>query len=495
MASRIAKLLRLHFPHWMDIRTKDDSIGAQFLETFGLQLDEVQECLNEFMHNRFIGTAKLDEVSTIYKVSVHKPVIENSIEIKTSDDVILSQAMDLRTFYRYSVSHYIVDYDKAIIYLREHHDTIYVNGIPYQTESHQVWNVFDEFGMLLNLYRIKDESNLSFKNRILDVFVNPPSDTRSGLMNHLARSLNIDKSLIKIQSTQELEETEIDINGHVSPRFIAYIEKLNKVVPFTWGTMRWDESYWDTYDKIGLDYLPHIFNPDMSMWKNEEFQSGIGDGDDLKIIAPEEKSEEQTFTYSVGLKGLIDRTEELFTEHQLKFKVYAEGQMSTINQAPKKILHTVVASENIPFTYSVNAYKNYERVYDGTFSSAYEKSNVEVVSGEKFMGSNNRYLKIRVKMNTNNEDITPLLNSLTVKWIDTVGGNHDLLFTTAENFTQNTATIDTNLDTVETTAGGSLQLGKGTYSKNYDTVNSWDEGIKTNVQASRVGLSLILPRS
>lgn len=44
-------------------------------------------------------------------------------------------------------------------------------------DEHQVFNVFDEFGLLLALPRLPGEKNLPYKNRLLDVNVHP-SDTR-----------------------------------------------------------------------------------------------------------------------------------------------------------------------------------------------------------------------------------------------------------------------------------------------------------------------------
>src|SRR5690606_24625618 len=104
----------------------------------------------------------------------------------TPVSVALKEITNLHDFYASNDSYiYIIDYDENIIYFRENYDEVvikekvikenydfvvineklYRNLLP-----HHVWNVFDEFALLLNLRRRELETNEELKERILDVF-------------------------------------------------------------------------------------------------------------------------------------------------------------------------------------------------------------------------------------------------------------------------------------------------------------------------------------
>jgi hypothetical protein len=258
------------------------------------------------------------------------------------------------------------------------------------------------------------------------------------------------------------------------------------------------------FSDIGLDYLPHIYNPDTSMWANEDFQPGIGDNDDLLISPPTKESPEKTFNYKVGLSGTVDRSEEVYAEHELELRVHAEGQKIQQDKLPKKVYHTVVASEDVPFSYDVRAYKLYDRIHTESFSGTpdtYEVSNIDIVHGNKIMSANNRYLKVRIKLNTNDPTKTPKLRTLTINWKDTNDAPQTIILATSEDFTRNDEAtsfdfplINTDLNSCETTAENVVQIGKGDYSRYYDTMNSWKDGVRQNVKPTRAGLTMVLPQ-
>jgi len=57
---------------------------------------------------------------------------------------------------------------------------------------HPVFNELDRHGLLLDLKRIRGESNESYKKRLLDVMVHPASSTYTGLINGISRELGLD---------------------------------------------------------------------------------------------------------------------------------------------------------------------------------------------------------------------------------------------------------------------------------------------------------------
>lgn len=61
----------------------------------------------------------------------------------------------------------------------------------YTPEQHQIFDEFDDIGILLDLPRIAGEKNASYKQRLFDVFVNRASSTYRGLINGITRELGL----------------------------------------------------------------------------------------------------------------------------------------------------------------------------------------------------------------------------------------------------------------------------------------------------------------
>ena len=61
----------------------------------------------------------------------------------------------------------------------------------YVPEQHQIFDEFDEIGILLGLPRISGEKNVSYKQRLFDVFANRASSTYRGLINGITRELGL----------------------------------------------------------------------------------------------------------------------------------------------------------------------------------------------------------------------------------------------------------------------------------------------------------------
>src|SRR5690606_26483289 len=91
---------------------------------------------------------------------------------------------------------YIIDYNENIIYFKENYDFVVIDGKSYENLlPHHVWNVFDEFALLLNLRRRELETNEELKERILDVFRFPGNATKIGLIRAIGRELGLVKKL------------------------------------------------------------------------------------------------------------------------------------------------------------------------------------------------------------------------------------------------------------------------------------------------------------
>lgn len=63
----------------------------------------------------------------------------------------------------------------------------------YNQNEKAFWNIFDEFGLLMDIKRLPNESNNSYKNRIKDVIRNPGGPTFKGVANGATRELGLTK--------------------------------------------------------------------------------------------------------------------------------------------------------------------------------------------------------------------------------------------------------------------------------------------------------------
>ena len=209
-------------PYWFKIK-KDckNSIGRNFLNVFGMELDEVK-----FLIDYGISQTKIDSVDLNYCDICYYTVLDfdEKIEnIKISsvfyDGGLLTETDNIGEFYSvdvnsimYSAIHtkqYLYDRFRRVIYTRfpYNKDDYYKYGYikiklndnsikEYELKPHHVWNFLDEFGLLLSCPRLFLESNKEYKRRILDVFKNPANSSKTGLLNGIARELDLRKSII-----------------------------------------------------------------------------------------------------------------------------------------------------------------------------------------------------------------------------------------------------------------------------------------------------------
>jgi len=167
--------------------------------------------------------------------------------------------------------------------------TIYlIVSIP---EVYNIWNCFDEFGLLLGLSRIPEEKNYDYKLRLLDVYVNPANSTYVGLRNGISRELGIDASGIEIERLSDLMDPTyadnlLNSDGHaLGTKLVDYADEVYDHNPIFFGNIICDESYWDGVDEEtnGYNFLPHIWDPTPSGILDKWQCGGIGDNDDLWV--------------------------------------------------------------------------------------------------------------------------------------------------------------------------------------------------------------------
>lgn len=214
--ARYTEKIRSMLPFWFEMKKNPNkSIGIEFLNIFGMELDEIEEILLYASKQIYIESADEDFVDLVYKVLLPSNFNVNNISMVYTNQLILERSWDLYTFFGIKKNeknlennisqpdYYFIDKKKKVIYVRESYDK--EEDLPFgkikvkcnnkeflfELNLHHVWNFFDEFGFLVGCSRLKGEKNHEYKLRILDVFKNPANSTKRGLANGISRELGI----------------------------------------------------------------------------------------------------------------------------------------------------------------------------------------------------------------------------------------------------------------------------------------------------------------
>jgi hypothetical protein len=393
-------------------------------------------------------------------------------------------------------------------------DYISINGTKhYEYSLHHIWNAFDEFGLLLGIGRLYGERNTAFKERILDVFRKPGNSTKQGLNNAISRELGLNSNEVKIDefADRAFRKSLLNSDGSPSRKLSNYVNRVNKILGFTWDNMSWGEAYWRSIeeDHMGLEYLPHVWNASTKGWSDEDFQSGIGDDNDLLVKAPSEQKNARDFNYFVGLRGMIRGTKEINPEVKFKYKITANGLIPNEEYKQELYKYTVIASEAIKINFIIRGWQQFEYTttidfdMSGTDAAAYKYDNeldpgIEVVSGNTVMSNQlNEYIKIKMefeKDTTAPKHHTPSVDNLQVGWLDTDGQMNTFILDTQNDFTRNDAAVDTEMTDISTPPEGKVELGFGTFYYKIDTEGSWSEGATEHIEIKDSGsIKLKLP--
>ena len=511
--SKFTEQMQAMLPQWMKMAKDPDSVGAQFLNIFGLEFEDVQKYLDSIIDNQYIDTADIGQIDIVYKVPLALPIVldmeilDEVSAIKDGETHYFIVSPTLREFYANNEENRVIlDREAGLIYLRpapmlmegdlllNPFDTILVNGTThFEYSIHHIWNAFDEFGLLLGIERLFGERNAKFKQRILDVFRKPGNSTKQGLTNALSRELGIEAKEVKINefANKAFRGSLLSEDGTPTQKLLNYVERVNKIFGFTWDNMTWGEAYWRSIEEtqMGLEYLPHVWDAAMNNWKDTDFQSGIGDEDDLKVTAPKEEDNVRNFKYYVGLRGLDSGLEIINPEIDFKYKITAKGMVLDEEYRPEVYKYTVVASEIVMLHYAIRAMKTYfyHTIVDfDTTKPGYQFSDpanpgIEIIKGTTNLSKTDltyKYYKIIAELETRSKSDTPVLQDVTIRWRDTANVVHDYVITSQEDFTKNQADIvNTELSDVIATDEGTIELGFGDFYYMIDTEGSFKEGV------------------
>lgn len=501
------------FPSWMKMAKDPDSIGAQFLDVFGLTFKEFERELNETVENFYIETAHTDMIDILYKVPLASPVI---LDMEDVESVLIEQnngntqlvfgSLNLRDFYQREVAlpKYFIDRAAGYLYLRvdfsfienpeQPFKAVIVNNAPqYEVELHHVWNAFDEFGLLLGLQRLPYEQNEVYKERLLDVFRKPGSVTREGVQNGLSRELGLATEEIQIVpfSTTAFNSELIKPDGTPTEKMTHYAKQINDNLKFTWDAMNFGEAYWFSVEQenLGIDFLPHIWDVDASLFGTKAFQSGVGHGDDLKVTAPVEQSSTREFKAFVSLMGYYEQSEDIFPEIAFQYKIYAKGKVLEQDYQEQSFRYTIQAAETFKQEYQVVAKQEFDYTirteFDNSalFEAGNERDKIKFGKSNDFLHTQtDTILRLGMQLSTTSDTDSNRIPELGIVWEDTLGAEHTFAFTTEDDFLIDQTNVSGNPLTnvvytdVSYDPTDGIGLGYGAFKKDIDTTIEWQQG-------------------
>lgn len=503
--TKFTENMQAMLPQWMKMAKDPDSVGAQFLDSFGMEFLDIQKYLENCLNNQYIGTANIGQIDFCYKVPLALPTISDMADIRlavfTIQDEVRTfsrQVNTLKEFYEADESVCIVDRQEGYLYINPANielpniftpfDAIAIDSAThYEYSLHHIWNVFDEFGLLLGIYRLAGEKNADFKERILDVFRKPANATKEGLENAISRELGVDTSEIELGSLADKEYMNQLTNPDGTPtkRLMDYVNRINTSLGFSWDNMNWGEAYWRSLEEanLGFYYLPHIWDGYSPFWKDHEIQSGVGGEDDLKVEKPRNEDSTRNFKAYVGLRGTVPNAELLYPEVHFKYKIVAKGKIPNEEYKVEDYKYTVVSSEIIPLSYLITAAKQfiYETKIDW-IANAYvfedtTSPGMEVVTGEDVLHRKaDPFVKLIAEFQTSNRQATARLSDISIEWEDTTSTKRTFTLTTAEDLTQKNAVVNTDATDVYVTGTGEVELSFGEFYAVVDTEGAFMQG-------------------
>lgn len=322
-----ARNIARKFPSWTEIyedslerstpelATPISNAGKFINALVGEYLDEFTNLVDEHNLNAFVGSADEDMIDWIY-VSYGIPASTLSV---FGNDVQLAKAPSLEAFYNYKKTDYVYYHnlvDSQIITLRKF-DNLSINGLTFEQVPAMLFNMFDEFGAQVNLKRLYLEDNARFKQRILDVYANPPGVGTEAYKLTLRRELDIWKAYGATPQSDYLGATPeiIEISdienstpyftfsGNPQEKFIQFVRYINETYPSNLGYVQWDQGIWDYagLNGEGVGRIPAVY--DVATPLSSLFQPGVGDFRDAKLLMPNDIPESATTSFTGRFKA------------------------------------------------------------------------------------------------------------------------------------------------------------------------------------------------
>lgn len=210
--STFTQQLADEYPIWTAIRTDTKSVGQQFLNFFGLTLEEVQDWIKWVQEQKYVETLDIHQIDFAYIYDIPYNIeLENTDNPYTVYDSVgraLGEIYTIREFFnRYKERGYMIDMENRKLFTRRDYGNLKItqfgNEYTLQQKLHHIWNSVDEMALLFGIQRVSGESNKNLRERILDVFRYPAGVHKTGLIYGIARELLLMNRIIWKDDTKD----------------------------------------------------------------------------------------------------------------------------------------------------------------------------------------------------------------------------------------------------------------------------------------------------
>lgn len=207
------------FPSWSRARTDQNANVRKLLAGVGEVIDSAESILLKLLDETTLVSADINQVSTVYRAAMPPDLIDYSSLIVFGGGSVLQPTKSLEEFMTslrtdpmsdrslFYNNPFYIDSETRFIYTRHSYDgklrlkyvstfTLSEVSTTVELEAIDVWNTFDEYGLLLGCPRRPGEPNALYKERLLNVFRFRAGPTRSGYVNSVASSLGLIRSVL-----------------------------------------------------------------------------------------------------------------------------------------------------------------------------------------------------------------------------------------------------------------------------------------------------------
>lgn len=182
------------FPIWTEARKNIYSNMQMFLNSFGREIENIEDFLKEIRRSKYIETMNENYWDWIYSYDI--PLVENifAAKIKDSTGNILEKEESIGNFF-YKEKEKVIPYqDGQKLFSLKNYGTITIESqgkiFKSDPKDHQIWNCFDEMAMMFGIKRKNLEKNESLRERIIDTFHFISNSSKNGIINGIGRETN-----------------------------------------------------------------------------------------------------------------------------------------------------------------------------------------------------------------------------------------------------------------------------------------------------------------
>lgn len=289
------------YPLWTEIKNNKESIGQQFLNFFGIEIEEIHDWINWSKEQKYVDTLDIYQVDYVFMYELPFDLeLDQEFAIKTSEGQELNEIESSRKFLeRYKDRGFVYDIENRKILTRRNYGNLYVEYagkmVSLQQQFHHIWNSIDEMALLFGIMRVEGESNKNLQQRIKEVFKYPSGSHKMGVLYGIARDLLLmNRKVWK----NDYNDFYIKVNGqyiekesiHIDHKPLSYYKDRIQVDFYSNGDIRIRAmktgethtinfikgiSFYELYDKDNEELNRMMFNSDgqasnkLFKWINE----------------------------------------------------------------------------------------------------------------------------------------------------------------------------------------------------------------------------------